>query len=49
MVSHDLVAQKTMDLLDFSKKDRVQARAYLGGLDRSTTHPKVTADQPSKP
>ena len=40
MVSHDLVAQKTMDLLDFSKKDRVQARAYLGGTGQEYYPPK---------
>ena len=50
MVRHNQVAQTTMDLLHFREKDRVQARANLGGgLDGSTAHPKVTADQPSKP
>ena len=43
-----LVAPTTMDLLHFREKDRMQARAHLGGLGGSTTHPKVTADQPSK-
>ena len=49
MVWHDLVAPTTMDLLHFREKDRVQARAYLGGLGRITTQPKITADQPSMP
>ena len=49
MVWHDLLAPTTMDLLHFREKDRVQARAYLGGLGRITTQPKITADQPSMP
>ena len=31
MVRHNQVAQTTMDLLHFREKDRVQARANLGG------------------